>query len=100
MPIEELFKKKQIEINCYIEDANEEIGQFQFLDEGLLTSTFYNLIIIIVVLVCCFKHFQKNTFAIECVCDSISIFITLNFCIILNYGLKTKYFVLHNLQQS
>ena len=37
--------------NYYIEDASEDIEQFQFLDEGLLTPTFNNLIVIIFVTV-------------------------------------------------
>ena len=37
-------KNNRIGINYYIEDASEDIEQFQFLDEGLLTPTFNNLI--------------------------------------------------------
>ena len=60
----------------YIEDANEKIKQFQFFDGGLLTSTFYNSIIIIFLTVVV-KYFQ-TTFTVKCICDALSIFIILH----------------------
>ena len=44
-------ENNRIGINCYIEDASEDIEQFQFLDEGLLTPNFNNFIVIIFVTV-------------------------------------------------
>ena len=44
-------ENNRIGINCYIEDASEDIEQFQFLDEGLLTPYFNNFIVIIFVTV-------------------------------------------------
>ena len=40
-------ENNRIGINYYIEDASEDIKQFLFLDEGLLTLTSNNLIVII-----------------------------------------------------
>ena len=40
-------ENNRIGISYYIEDASEDIEQFQFLDEGLLTPNFNNLIVII-----------------------------------------------------
>ena len=54
----------------YVKDVNKKIGQFHFLDKELLTSTSYNLIIIIVLTVVV-ENFQKillllNVFVILC----------------------------------
>ena len=44
-------ENNRIGINYYIEDASEDIEQFQFLDEKLLTPNFINFIVIIFVTV-------------------------------------------------
>ena len=96
MPIEGFFKKEPNRNQLLYQRCKRRDRTVP--DKGLLTSTFYNFIIIIFLTVAV-EYFQKY-FAVECVCDAMSIFIILNLFInISSYGLKTTCLISYNLQQ-